>query len=179
MGGYSLSIFFSKYRDDVIRLFMQTSLGLRACGNGDPEGIRTPDQQIRNLLLYPAELRDLIKIQKFNLWNNDFRGWTFFVGVAGFEPTTFCSQSRRDTGLRYTPKTGTNVRLFRLYSTPNSLRAQKTWFEQRPWVQQRKWTAPKFFLRHWYSIIRNFFHKKWNFRKTPGVSGPWFVFLVN
>ncbi len=27
-----------------------------------------------------------------------------FVGVAGFEPTTFCSQSRRDTGLRYTPK---------------------------------------------------------------------------
>ena len=33
----------------------------------DPEGIRTPDQQIRNLLLYPAELRDLVKIQKFNL----------------------------------------------------------------------------------------------------------------
>ena len=25
------------------------------------------------------------------------------VGVAGFEPTTSCSQSRRDTGLRYTP----------------------------------------------------------------------------
>jgi hypothetical protein len=29
-----------------------------------------------------------------------------FVGVAGFEPTTSCSQSRRDTGLRYTPKIG-------------------------------------------------------------------------
>jgi hypothetical protein len=29
---------------------------------------------------------------------------SFVVGVAGFEPTTFCSQSRRDTGLRYTPK---------------------------------------------------------------------------
>ena len=26
------------------------------------------------------------------------------VGVAGFEPTTSCSQSRRDTGLRYTPR---------------------------------------------------------------------------
>jgi hypothetical protein len=26
--------------------------------------------------------------------------------VAGFEPTTFCSQSRRDTGLRYTPNFG-------------------------------------------------------------------------
>jgi hypothetical protein len=29
----------------------------------DPEGIRTPDQQIRNLLLYPAELRDLLKFK--------------------------------------------------------------------------------------------------------------------
>ena len=26
------------------------------------------------------------------------------VGVAGFEPTTSWSQTRRDTGLRYTPK---------------------------------------------------------------------------
>ncbi len=26
------------------------------------------------------------------------------VGVEGFEPPTFCSQSRRATGLRYTPK---------------------------------------------------------------------------
>ena len=29
-------------------------------GFSDPEGIRTPDPQIRNLLLYPAELRDLV-----------------------------------------------------------------------------------------------------------------------
>ena len=29
---------------------------------------------------------------------------TISVGVAGFEPTASCSQSRRDTGLRYTPK---------------------------------------------------------------------------
>jgi site-specific DNA recombinase len=33
------------------------------------------------------------------------------VGVAGFEPTTSCSQSRRDTGLRYTP----NWYLFSLF----------------------------------------------------------------
>jgi hypothetical protein len=32
------------------------------------------------------------------------------VGVAGFEPTTFCSQSRRATKLRYTP----NARLSEL-----------------------------------------------------------------
>ena len=30
----------------------------------DPEGIRTPDPQIRNLLLYPAELRDLVLKKK-------------------------------------------------------------------------------------------------------------------
>ena len=29
-----------------------------------------------------------------------------FVGMAGFEPTTSCSQSRRDTGLRYIPNLG-------------------------------------------------------------------------
>ena len=28
---------------------------------------------------------------------------SFFVGVAGFEPTTSTSQMWRDTGLRYTP----------------------------------------------------------------------------
>ena len=39
--------------------------------------------------------------------NSDFE---LFVGVAGFEPTTFCSQSRRDTGLRYTPKIFANIR---------------------------------------------------------------------
>ena len=31
------------------------------------------------------------------------------VGVEGFEPPTFCSQSRRATGLRYTPKNLTVV----------------------------------------------------------------------
>jgi hypothetical protein len=41
--------------------------GLNSC---DPEGTRTPDPQIRNLLLYPAELRDhlcFFKIQGANL----------------------------------------------------------------------------------------------------------------
>ncbi len=28
------------------------------------------------------------------------------VGVAGFEPTTFCAQGRRATKLRYTPMCG-------------------------------------------------------------------------
>ena len=33
------------------------------------------------------------------------------VGAARFELTTSCSQSRRDTGLRYAPKTGCKERL--------------------------------------------------------------------
>jgi hypothetical protein len=33
-----------------------------------------------------------------------------FVGVARFELTTSCSQSRRDTGLRYTPNSGVNFK---------------------------------------------------------------------
>ena len=28
-----------------------------------------------------------------------------YIGAAGFEPATSCSQSRRDTGLRYAPRT--------------------------------------------------------------------------
>jgi hypothetical protein len=28
----------------------------------------------------------------------------YLVGTTGFEPATFCSQSRRDTKLRYVPK---------------------------------------------------------------------------
>ncbi len=42
------------------------------------------------------EIKDLIK-KEFNKIE------LFFVGVAGFEPTTSTSQMWRDTGLRYTP----------------------------------------------------------------------------
>ncbi len=65
----------------------------------DPEGIRTPDRLLRRQMLYPTELRDHSSVKKERQ-----PSCLFFVGVAGFEPTTSCSQSRRDTGLRYTPK---------------------------------------------------------------------------
>lgn len=39
------------------------------------------------------------------------------VGAARFELTTSCSQSRRDTGLRYAPKTGCKERL--LHNAPD------------------------------------------------------------
>ena len=47
-------------------------------------------------------------LKKQNPLNSPFRGFliqtvSVVVGMAGFEPTTSCSQSRRDTGLRYIP----------------------------------------------------------------------------
>ena len=38
--------------------------------NGTPEGIRTPDPQIRNLLLYPAELRERLLFVNTNIDTN-------------------------------------------------------------------------------------------------------------
>ena len=61
----------------------------------DPDRIRTCDRLLRRQLLYPTELRNQKMKGQLSL--------SLFVGVAGFEPTTSCSQSRRDTGLRYTP----------------------------------------------------------------------------
>src|SRR5687768_1713209 len=61
-----------------------------ALHSGAPGGNRTPDPQLRRLLLYPTELLAQVVFE-----NN--------VGAPGFEPGTSCSQSRRDTGLRYAP----------------------------------------------------------------------------
>ena len=40
-----------------------------------------------------------------------WRGWLIIVGMAGFEPATSWSQTRRDTGLRCIPKNSRRVRL--------------------------------------------------------------------
>ena len=54
--------------------------------------IRTYDRLLRREVLYPAELRARsIKIKK-----TEHIHVRSFVGVAGFEPATSCSQSRRD-----------------------------------------------------------------------------------
>ncbi len=45
-----------------------------------------------------------IKSQFIFLQSNSNKLTLNFVGVAGFEPTTSWSQTKRDTGLRYTPK---------------------------------------------------------------------------
>ena len=71
----------------------------------DPVWIRTKDLLLRRQLLYPAELRNLNQNKKsiYN-WCKTLPHKLTFVGVAGFEPTTSWSQTKRDTGLRYTPK---------------------------------------------------------------------------
>ena len=58
----------------------------------EPDRIRTYDRLLRREVLYPAELRARsIKIKK-----TEHSHVRLFVGVAGFEPATSCSQSRRD-----------------------------------------------------------------------------------
>ena len=65
---------------------------------GAPGGNRTPDPQLRRLLLYPTELLALQSRQAGLLQASSCQ-----VGAPGFEPGTSCSQSRRDTWLRYAP----------------------------------------------------------------------------
>src|SRR6266576_3628690 len=69
------------------------------CGDGAPGGNRTPDPQLRRLLLYPTELLALRSRQGCP----EQRELPAKVGAPGFEPGTSCSQSRRDTRLRYAP----------------------------------------------------------------------------
>ena len=54
----------------------------------DRDRIRTYDRLLRRQMLYPAELRDLN------------------VGVAGFEPATSASQTRRDNRATLHPENG-------------------------------------------------------------------------
>src|SRR5919112_2178480 len=69
---------------------------MRQCGA--PGGNRTPDPQLRRLLLYPTELLALQSRQVGVPQASSCQ-----VGAPGFEPGTSCSQSRRDTRLRYAP----------------------------------------------------------------------------
>ncbi len=78
-----------------------------------PGGTRTPDQQLRRLPLYPSELLapalPLVPPSGSRTWTHRagplHRHTSYHeIGAAGFEPATSCSQSRRDTGLRYAPQ---------------------------------------------------------------------------
>ena len=66
--------------------------------DGAPGRTRTCNHRLRRPMLYPVEL------QAHRGANNDSGGlFGAVVGVNGFEPLTFCSQSRRATRLRHTP----------------------------------------------------------------------------
>ena len=72
-------------------------------------GDRTPDPQLRRLMLYPTELPAVeAKPKTVNL-----------VGVERFELPTLCSQSRCATRLRYTPRAGK-------YSKPKKKKPART-----------------------------------------------------
>jgi hypothetical protein len=70
----------------------------------DPGWIRTNDRLLRRQVLYPAELQDQFELQRCATKKGQRSLTISFVGAARFELTTSCSQSRRDTGLRYAPK---------------------------------------------------------------------------
>ena len=69
----------------------------RLCGL--PGGTRTHNPRLRRLVLYPVELRAAPEQRKLH---NTWSGWR------GFEPPTSCSQSKRATRLRHTPKKAAN-----------------------------------------------------------------------
>ncbi|CAE6736030.1 hypothetical protein NTGZN8_60143 [Candidatus Nitrotoga fabula] len=66
---------------------------------GVPDRNRTCNPQLRRLVLYPIELRAQFPEEPF-----DSVPLGYLVGVERFELPTSCSQSRRATRLRYTPK---------------------------------------------------------------------------
>ena len=71
----------------------------------DRDRIRTCDRLLRRQMLYPAELRDQSK-------KKDSKIESFLVGVAGFEPATSCSQSRRDNRATLHPEKGCKTKQF-------------------------------------------------------------------
>ena len=71
-----------------------TDIQLVVLDKSDRERIRTFDRLLRRQMLYPAELRDQKKKEIHRL-SADMQT-NLLVGVAGFEPATSSSQTRRD-----------------------------------------------------------------------------------
>ena len=74
-------MYYSSFSDNIKKDCSKLNLSLNNLKKCDRDRIRTYDRLLRRQMLYPAELRDL----SIN-----------FVGVAGFEPATSASQTRRD-----------------------------------------------------------------------------------
>ena len=72
-------------------------------------------------MLYPTELRADAAVKQV-------------VGVKRFELPTSCSQSRRATGLRYTPR---ESRIIRKLSTLANFFVKKNWISVRELLRQR------------------------------------------
>ena len=68
--------------------------------NGAGNGARTRDIQLGRLTLYQLSYS---RNAKYIIPQLLFLVKGLMVGVQGFEPWAFCSQSRRATKLRYTP----------------------------------------------------------------------------
>ncbi len=75
----------------------KTCIICRFCQVGDRRRIRTFDRLLRRQVLYPAELCDQIIVKHFKVVSYLLLKLSYLgVGVAGFEPATSASQTRRD-----------------------------------------------------------------------------------
>ena len=91
--------------------------------SGAPDRIRTCYPRLRRPVLYPIELRAPNRCRR----KRSPKRIETLVGVIGFEPTTSCSQSKRATGLRYTPKTATKLRILRVAAPRVNLAVSSAW----------------------------------------------------
>src|SRR4051812_30118816 len=95
------------YRCSLRLMLYARFLPLLQSLRGLPGGTRTHNPQLRRLVLYPVELRAARPgiVPRRNSSPGHTNG---LVGVRGFEPPTSCSQSKRATRLRHTPKKAPN-----------------------------------------------------------------------
>ena len=94
--------------------------------SGAPDRIRTCYPRLRRPVLYPIELRALTRCRR----KRSPKRFETLVGVIGFEPTTSCSQSKRATGLRYTPETATKLRILRVAAPMVNLAVSSAWRDE-------------------------------------------------
>ena len=101
------------------RCHVNPTTGRNAIKKARQGGLEPTDPRLRRPVLYPTELlphgsqcahetnkkREITNFASACLSVVSSRKQSGLVGVRGFEPPTSCSQSKRATGLRYTPRT--------------------------------------------------------------------------
>jgi hypothetical protein len=67
---------------------------------------------LSGIFLYVFGKLSLKKQQTKNPWNQNSKGFSFYVEKMGVEPTTSCMPCKRSSQLSYIPIAGANIRQF-------------------------------------------------------------------